>query len=110
MVAAKADGSDSSAVADLLNNHVGNIYLAGRSQAGVAATASVVAKLRAGISPASSRGLPLSVATDQEGGSVQVLRDPGSCLFPQPWTKGIRARNNFAPTPGTGGPNFCRPE
>ncbi|WP_332601957.1 glycoside hydrolase family 3 N-terminal domain-containing protein [Arthrobacter sp. S2(2024)] len=82
MVAAKADGSDSSAVTDLLNNHVGNIYLAGRSQAGVAATASVVAKLRAAISPAASRGLPLSVATDQEGGSVQVLRGPGFLPIP----------------------------
>ena len=77
MVAAKADGSDAGTVADLLNNHVGNIYLAGRSQAGLAATASVVAKLKAAISPAASRGLPLSVATDQEGGSVQVLRGPG---------------------------------
>ncbi|MEW1820559.1 glycoside hydrolase family 3 N-terminal domain-containing protein [Arthrobacter sp. NPDC080031] len=82
MVAAKADGSDSGAVADLLNNHVGNIYLAGRSQAGVEATASVVEKLRAAISPASSGGLPLSVATDQEGGSVQVLRGPGFLPIP----------------------------
>ncbi|MHA7168008.1 glycoside hydrolase family 3 N-terminal domain-containing protein [Arthrobacter bambusae] len=82
MVAAKADGSDAGTVADLLNNYVGNIYLAGRSQAGVAATASLVGKLRAGISPASSRGLPLSVATDQEGGSVQVLRGPGFLPIP----------------------------
>ncbi|WP_460461573.1 glycoside hydrolase family 3 N-terminal domain-containing protein [Arthrobacter alkaliphilus] len=82
MVAAKADGSDSSAVADLLNNHVGNIYLAGRSEAGVAAAASVVSKLKAAVSPAASRGLPLSVATDQEGGQVQVLKGPGFLPIP----------------------------
>ncbi|MBB6403845.1 glycoside hydrolase family 3 N-terminal domain-containing protein [Arthrobacter sp. AZCC_0090] len=82
MVAAKADGSDASTVADLLNNHVGNIYLAGRSQAGVVATASIVAKLKTAVSPASTRGLPLFVATDQEGGSVQVLRGPGFLPIP----------------------------
>ncbi|MDQ0030269.1 glycoside hydrolase family 3 N-terminal domain-containing protein [Arthrobacter bambusae] len=82
MVAAKADGSDAGTVADLLNNHVGNIYLAGRSQAGVAGTASVVARLRAAISPASSSGLPLSVGTDQEGGAVQVLNGPGFSPLP----------------------------
>lgn len=82
MVAAKAAGSDAGTVAELLNNHVGNIYLAGRSQAGVAATASVVEKLKSGVSPASTRGLPLFVATDQEGGSVQVLRGPGFLPIP----------------------------
>jgi beta-N-acetylhexosaminidase len=54
MVAAKADGTDADTVADLVDNHVGNIYLAGRSQAGVAATASVVARLRGAVSPASA--------------------------------------------------------
>ncbi|MHC6221636.1 glycoside hydrolase family 3 N-terminal domain-containing protein [Arthrobacter sp. MMS24-S77] len=82
MVAAKADGSDAGTVADLLNNHVGNIYLAGRSQAGVAVTASIVAGLKTAVSPASTRGLPLFVATDQEGGSVQVLRGPGFLPIP----------------------------
>ncbi|GAA4029377.1 glycoside hydrolase family 3 protein [Arthrobacter methylotrophus] len=82
MVAAKADGSDAGPVSGLLNDHVGNIYLAGRSQAGVAATASLVAELKADISPAATRGLPLFVATDQEGGSVQVLRGPGFLPIP----------------------------
>lgn len=82
MVAAKADGTDANTVADLLNDHGGNIYLAGRSQAGVAATALVVAGLRAAVSPGSSRGLPLFVATDQEGGAVQVLGGPGFLPIP----------------------------
>ncbi|MFH5878147.1 glycoside hydrolase family 3 N-terminal domain-containing protein [Arthrobacter sp. NA-172] len=88
MVAAKADGADAGTVADLLNNHIGNVYLAGRSQAGVDATASVVSRLKAAVSPDSSRGLPLSVATDQEGGSVQVLRGPGFAPLPAALTQG----------------------
>jgi len=81
MVAANAGGSDADAVAGLLGRHIGNIYLAGRSQAGVAATAAVVASLRAAARQ-SGNTVPVSVATDQEGGYVQVLRGPGFSEIP----------------------------
>ncbi|WP_069385730.1 glycoside hydrolase family 3 N-terminal domain-containing protein [Cellulosimicrobium cellulans] len=57
--------------------HVGNVFLAGRSQAGTGPTADLVTGFTALVSPESTRGTPLFVATDQEGGSVQVLRGPG---------------------------------
>lgn len=81
MVAANAGGSDADVVAGLLGRHIGNIYLAGRSQAGVAATAAVVASLRAAARQ-SGNTVPVSVATDQEGGYVQVLRGPGFSEIP----------------------------
>jgi|GEM_PF-524572 len=82
MVAANAGGSDANVVAGLLGGqHIGSIYLAGRSQAGVAATADVVGSLRAAARQ-SGNTVPLSVATDQEGGYVQVLRGPGFSEIP----------------------------
>jgi beta-N-acetylhexosaminidase len=62
--------------------HVGNVFLAGRSQAGTGPTADLVAGFTALVSPDSTRGTPLFVATDQEGGSVQVLRGPGFSDIP----------------------------
>ncbi|HKU31630.1 glycoside hydrolase family 3 N-terminal domain-containing protein [Arthrobacter sp. NyZ413] len=88
MVAAKADGSDAATVGRLLDSHIGNVYLAGRSQAGVAATAGVVDRLKAAVSPGSSRGIPLYVATDQEGGAVQVLSGPGFQQIPPALAQG----------------------
>jgi beta-N-acetylhexosaminidase len=62
--------------------HVGNIFLSGRSRSGVAATAAVVAQFRALVGPDSTGGEPLLVATDQEGGEVQVLHGPGFSSIP----------------------------
>ncbi len=81
MVGANAGGSDSAAVANLLGRNIGNFYLAGRSQAGVNATASLVASLRSAAAKSGNK-IPVSVATDQEGGYVQVLRGPGFSEIP----------------------------
>lgn len=62
--------------------HVGNIFLSGRSRAGVAATGAVVAQFRALVGLDSTGGEPLLVATDQEGGEVQVLQGPGFSRIP----------------------------
>lgn len=62
--------------------HVGNVFLAGRSQAGTGPTADLVAGFTALVSPETTNGTPLFVATDQEGGYVQVLRGPGFSQIP----------------------------
>ncbi|MFJ4207114.1 glycoside hydrolase family 3 N-terminal domain-containing protein [Paenarthrobacter sp. NPDC089675] len=82
MVAAKATGPDPATMTALGNYHVGNVYLSGRSKAGAAAAANVVASLNATVSPATTGNLPLFVATDQEGGNVQVLSGPGFSAIP----------------------------
>jgi beta-N-acetylhexosaminidase len=62
----------------LTRYHVGGAMLTGRSDGGVAATARVTARLQ-GLAPA---GVKLYVATDQEGGTVQVLSGPGFAEIP----------------------------
>lgn len=82
MVAAKATGADPGTMAALTKYHVGNVYLSGRSKAGSIATARIVASLTGTVSPATTGNLPLFVATDQEGGNVQVLSGPGFSAIP----------------------------
>ncbi|WP_292834240.1 glycoside hydrolase family 3 N-terminal domain-containing protein [Microbacterium sp.] len=63
-----------SAVSD---RHVGSIFLHGRTRGGAGAVAPVVAQFSALVAPQTTGGIPLWVATDQEGGEVQVIRGPG---------------------------------
>ena len=87
LVSAKADGSNLGATAAALQSGVGNFYLNGRTSGGVDATASVVAQLRAAVQ-SSQRVIPPAVATDQEGGQVQVLRGPGFSAIPSALQQG----------------------
>ncbi|MFJ5954912.1 glycoside hydrolase family 3 N-terminal domain-containing protein [Paenarthrobacter sp. NPDC092416] len=82
MVAAKATGAEPGTMEALTRYHTGNVYLTGRSKAGTAATAAVVSSLTGTVSAATTGGLPLFVATDQEGGFVQVLAGPGFSTIP----------------------------
>jgi beta-N-acetylhexosaminidase len=81
MVGANAGGSDRDAVAALLGRNIGNFYLAGRSTSGLNATAALVSSLR-DTARKSGNTVPMFVATDQEGGLVQVLRGPGFSEIP----------------------------
>lgn len=87
LVAAKADGSNLGATAASLQSGVGNFYLNGRTSGGVDGTASVVAQLRAAVQ-SSQNVVPPAVATDQEGGQVQVLRGPGFSAIPSALEQG----------------------
>jgi beta-N-acetylhexosaminidase len=77
--AAGAEGVTLSAISSL---HIGNVFLSGRSRRGVAGTATVVSELRARVTAAATGRQPLLVATDQEGGEVQVLSGPGFAAIP----------------------------
>ena len=71
------------AMRDLLTSrHVGGVFLAGRSGAGVEAVRALTDELTSLVATASTRGTPLLVATDQEGGDVQVLTGPGFSDIP----------------------------
>lgn len=88
MVAAGATGADATTMGDLANYHVGNVYLAGRSNAGINATLAVVRKMTSTVSQATTGGEYLTVATDQEGGNVQVLNGPGISAIPTALVQG----------------------
>lgn len=82
LVGTPATGADPATLDAVTNRAVRGIFLAGRSRAGTAATAQLVAQFT-GIVPATGdSGIPLVVATDQEGGQVQVLRGPGFSEIP----------------------------
>ncbi|WP_460573039.1 glycoside hydrolase family 3 N-terminal domain-containing protein [Humibacter soli] len=86
--ATTADPTTLSAVSDL---HVGNVFLAGRSQGGTEATAAIVKQFTALVGADTTAGLPLFVATDQEGGEVQVLSGPGFDDMPTALEQGSMA-------------------
>jgi beta-glucosidase-like glycosyl hydrolase len=89
MVSTPADGSNVSVVTGQIDHyHLGNIFLSGRSSAGVTATAGVTAGLRTHVSTATTDGVPLLIGTDQEGGYVQVLSGPGFSTIPTGLTQG----------------------
>ncbi|SIT91865.1 beta-N-acetylhexosaminidase [Microbacterium sp. RU1D] len=74
MVGTSVDGADPTTLAAVRDDHIGGIFLHGRSDAGTETIAGLVSGFTATV-PAGTP--PLWVATDQEGGTVQVLSGPG---------------------------------
>lgn len=66
----------------IVDDHVGNLFLHGRTTAGADAVRSLVEQYTGLVGPDSTHGTPLLVSTDQEGGQVQVLRGPGFSDIP----------------------------
>jgi len=74
MVGTSLGSPNPTTLSAVTDSHVGGIFLHGRSDAGVDATARLVSAFTA----ANGQGAPrLWVSTDQEGGDVQVLTGPG---------------------------------
>lgn len=88
MVGLAAGSSDTAVLNDIRTRHIGNVILTGRSSSGVVATRHLTDRLQAQVTRASTGGLRLIVATDQEGGRVQVLSGPGFSLIPSALTQG----------------------
>jgi beta-N-acetylhexosaminidase len=88
MVGSPATAAGPTTLAQISRYHVGNVILTGRSHAGTAATARVVRALQARTSRTATDGVRLLVATDQEGGAVQVLHGSGFDEIPSALTQG----------------------
>ena len=88
MVGAPAAGDGRQTLPLLRQFHVGSVVLTGRSSLGVEATAHTTAVLQSQARSTSSVGLPLLIATDQEGGMVQVLGGPGFSSLPSALQQG----------------------
>ena len=74
MVGFDSGGSPAGALAVVEHEHVGSVTMIGRNYGGTAAVRRLTDRLQ------DAADLPLLVATDQEGGEVQVLHGPG---FPE---------------------------
>lgn len=87
MVGTSVAGANPTTLAAVSDDHVGGVFLSGRSSAGVEATAQLVATFTAASASAGAPA-PLWVATDQEGGDVQVLTGPGFDAIPSALEQG----------------------
>jgi beta-N-acetylhexosaminidase len=89
MAGVPATGPVSSAISsDITTYHTGSVILTGRSSAGVTATRQLTNQLQSLATGAATYGVPLLIATDQEGGNVQVLSGPGFSTMPTALSQG----------------------
>ena len=79
MVGTSVEGANPTTLAAVRDDHVGGIFLHGRSDAGAQATADLIGQFTSTVGAAAPQ---LWVATDQEGGTVQVLKGPGFDRIP----------------------------
>jgi beta-N-acetylhexosaminidase len=77
LVGVPANGTSISVLRQLARVHVGGIMLTGRSDLGAEATKRIVRKAQVELVHRGRPAARLLVATDQEGGAVQVLSGPG---------------------------------
>ncbi len=89
MVGTNAKGAEPVTLDAISDLHVGGVFLSGRSHLGVAATARIVDQLQSKVDLVSTDSEPLLVATDQEGGEVQVLSGPGFATMPTGVAQGV---------------------
>ena len=88
MVGTAATRADGRVLRAIRHRHLGNVMLTGRSHESVRRTARVSARLQSRTTLAATRRVGLLVATDQEGGLVQVLQGPGFDAMPTALTQG----------------------
>jgi beta-N-acetylhexosaminidase len=82
MVSASLSGVSQTTKDAITRYHVGSVILAGRSSVGVASIRRMTGGLQKLATASATGGIPLFVATDQEGGQVQTLSGPGFSTIP----------------------------
>lgn len=82
MVGVETAGPRLASIDAVSTHHVGNVFIAGQTHAGAEAIRGVVDAMTALVGPDTTHGTPLLVATDQEGGQVQVLQGSGLSTIP----------------------------
>lgn len=82
MVGADAAQPQNASRDAVTTHHVGNVFISGRSTDGSAAVRGTVSSLTGLVGPESTHDVALLVATDQEGGQVQVLSGSGFSSIP----------------------------
>jgi len=88
MVGGSVTGPASATTTAISRYHVGNLILTGRTTTGANAVRAITSRMDALTTGAATSAVPLFVATDQEGGYVQVLQGPGFSRMPTALTQG----------------------
>ena len=84
-------------------HHVGNIFIAGRTTAGSQATQKVIGSFTGRVGSATTHNTPMLVATDQEGGEVQVLSGSGFSDIPSALDQSAQPRDQLVASARTWG-------
>ncbi len=88
MVGTPATSASPTVLDQISRYHVGNVFLGGRSSGGTADPSRTTSALRSRVGPSSTAKAALFIATDQEGGYVQVLQGNGFSRIPTALTQG----------------------
>ncbi|MDJ0316445.1 glycoside hydrolase family 3 N-terminal domain-containing protein [Arthrobacter antibioticus] len=83
MVSTPVTGADANSLYAVDTLYVGNVFMKGRSEAGQAGIGAQVAAISGHVSGSRTQGVRAFVATDQEGGFVQIMRGAGFAQIPQ---------------------------
>lgn len=105
MVGTSVNGADATTVAAVRDDHIGGVFLHGRSDAGIQATADLV---RGFTSLVPAGGPELWVSTDQEGGDVQVLSGPGFDGIPSALTQAQQSDGDLRGSAATWGAQLAQ--
>ncbi len=101
MVGTPATSASAATLAAVTDRSVGNVMLTGRSYGGTETPARVAAALQRRATVTATRGVRLFVATDQEGGLVQVLNGTGISDMPSALQQGRWRPARLRRTAGT---------
>lgn len=82
MVGAETSGDQATALDAVSTHHVGNVFIAKPTRSGAGSVRDIVASLTGLVGPETTHDAPMLVATDQEGGQVQVLGGDGFSDIP----------------------------
>ena len=103
MVGVDATAPKDSSTEAVDTHHVGNIFIAGRTTAGGQATQKVIASFTGRVGSATTHNTPMLVATDQEGGEVQVLAGSGFSDIPSAMDQSTQPRDQLVASARTWG-------
>ena len=91
MVGGAVTGPGSATSTAISTYHAGNLIMTGRTTTGAPPVRAVTSRMDALTTAAATAAVPPFVATDQEGGYVQVLQGPGFSRMPTARTQGTWA-------------------
>ena len=103
MVGVDATSPKQASTEAVASQHVGNIFIAGRTTAGSQATQKVISSFTSKVGSDTTHSAPMLVATDQEGGEVQVLTGSGFSNIPSAMDQSTQPRDQLVAASRTWG-------
>ena len=103
MVGADTSGPQMVSIDAVATHHVGNVFISGQTRSGADSVRGVITALTDLVGPDATHDTPLLVATDQEGGQVQVLGGSGFSDIPSASEQAIMSTDDLTASARTWG-------